>query len=276
MREGRAALVTSFGCFKYMALYSFIQFISVLILYTFQTNLSDLEFLYIDLIITTTIAVLLGYTGAYEKLVRKKPPDSLVKLSNIMSILVQVLVTAAFQLGVLFYLRDQPFYQNEDEPLLETDTWESTVIFLSSSFMYIAVAISFSKGPPFRKPIYTNVPFLIAIILLFLFSTMMLLLPQAPVEDFIGMKPLHSVSFAFRVTIFAMSTGFLIMSGLMEWLFVDSGLMKCLYRKLQRKTPSRYKVIQDQIASTDWPPTGTTSFADVSNDVSISMSSADH
>ena len=33
-REGRAALVTSFGCFKYMALYSFIQFISVIILYT--------------------------------------------------------------------------------------------------------------------------------------------------------------------------------------------------------------------------------------------------
>lgn len=33
IREGRAALVTSFGVFKYMALYSMIQFISVLILY---------------------------------------------------------------------------------------------------------------------------------------------------------------------------------------------------------------------------------------------------
>ena len=33
-REGRAALVTSFGVFKYMALYSMIQFTSVLLLYT--------------------------------------------------------------------------------------------------------------------------------------------------------------------------------------------------------------------------------------------------
>lgn len=33
-REGRCSLVTSFGLFKYMALYSLIQFASVLILYT--------------------------------------------------------------------------------------------------------------------------------------------------------------------------------------------------------------------------------------------------
>lgn len=34
VREGRCALVTSFALFKYMALYSLIQFASVLILYT--------------------------------------------------------------------------------------------------------------------------------------------------------------------------------------------------------------------------------------------------
>jgi len=33
IREGRCSLVTSFGIFKYMALYSMVQFISVLILY---------------------------------------------------------------------------------------------------------------------------------------------------------------------------------------------------------------------------------------------------
>jgi hypothetical protein len=49
-----------------------------------------------------------GYTGAYKKLVRHKPPDSLVKISNILSILVQVALSAAFQLGILFYLLEQP------------------------------------------------------------------------------------------------------------------------------------------------------------------------
>jgi len=36
-REGRAALVTSFGVFKYMALYSIVQFISIMILYSVMT-----------------------------------------------------------------------------------------------------------------------------------------------------------------------------------------------------------------------------------------------
>ena len=38
IREGRAALVTSFSVFKYMALYSIIQFVSVLILYSVSTR----------------------------------------------------------------------------------------------------------------------------------------------------------------------------------------------------------------------------------------------
>ena len=36
--EGRAALVTSFGVFKYMALYSIVQFVSILILYSVVTT----------------------------------------------------------------------------------------------------------------------------------------------------------------------------------------------------------------------------------------------
>lgn len=43
LREGRAALVTSFCCFKYMSLYSAIQFISVSILYASGSNLGDFQ-----------------------------------------------------------------------------------------------------------------------------------------------------------------------------------------------------------------------------------------
>ena len=41
--EGRAALVTSFCCFKYMSLYSAIQFISVSFLYASASNLGDFQ-----------------------------------------------------------------------------------------------------------------------------------------------------------------------------------------------------------------------------------------
>ena len=42
-REGRAALVTSFSCFKYMSLYSAIQFTSVSFLYASASNLGDFQ-----------------------------------------------------------------------------------------------------------------------------------------------------------------------------------------------------------------------------------------
>ena len=42
-REGRAALVTSFCCFKYMSLYSAIQFTSVSFLYAAASNLGDFQ-----------------------------------------------------------------------------------------------------------------------------------------------------------------------------------------------------------------------------------------
>ena len=50
IREGRAALVTSFGMFKFMALYSLIQFSTVTILYWHLTNMTNGMFLYIDMI----------------------------------------------------------------------------------------------------------------------------------------------------------------------------------------------------------------------------------
>lgn len=72
-REGRAALVTSFSCFKYMSLYSAIQFTSVSFLYASASNLGDFQvkhssiyrlsytyitqFLFIDLILILPIAI---------------------------------------------------------------------------------------------------------------------------------------------------------------------------------------------------------------------------
>lgn len=43
IREGRAALVTSFSCFKFMSLYSAIQFCTVSFLYTSGSNLGDFQ-----------------------------------------------------------------------------------------------------------------------------------------------------------------------------------------------------------------------------------------
>ena len=62
IREGRAALITSFGIFKYMAAYSLTQYSSVIILYEIDSNLTDLQYLYIDLFLITVFAFFFGLT----------------------------------------------------------------------------------------------------------------------------------------------------------------------------------------------------------------------
>ncbi|KAK5643080.1 hypothetical protein RI129_006925 [Pyrocoelia pectoralis] len=63
MLEGRCALVTSFAMIKYMAMYSLIQFFSVVLLYANHSIVGDVEFLFIDLIIITSLALTIGKQG---------------------------------------------------------------------------------------------------------------------------------------------------------------------------------------------------------------------
>ncbi|XP_075802718.1 polyamine-transporting ATPase 13A2 isoform X6 [Microtus pennsylvanicus] len=159
IREGRCSLDTSFSVFKYMALYSLTQFISVLILYTVNTNLGDLQFLAIDLVITTTIAVLMSRTGPALTLVRARPPGALLSVPVLGSLLLQVALVAGIQLGGYFLVITQPWFVplNRTVPAPENlPNYENTVVFSLSSFQYLILAAAVSKGAPFRQPLYTN------------------------------------------------------------------------------------------------------------------------
>lgn len=269
MREGRAALVTSFGCFKYMALYSFIQFISVIILYTYGTNLGDMQFLYIDLIITTTVAVLMGYTQAYDKLVSAQPQGSLVKPSNILSILLQVLCSAVFQTAAILYLRGQSWYTKvrPTHDFSETQCWETTVIFIVSSYQYIVVAFCYSRGPPFRKPIYTNIPYIISLVFLAAFSTVLCLLPWKPMQDFFTLERLDQKPMIFRGLLLAIVGAHFIAAVLIEYLVTENQLVKaCIKRCKKKETKTQYKKIKKELEKSDWPPVGQVTYMSANHD----------
>ncbi|KAG9460282.1 hypothetical protein GDO78_022860 [Eleutherodactylus coqui] len=108
-REGRCSLETSFEMFKYMAMYSLTQFISVLILYTVDTNLSDFQFLLFDLVITTTVAVLMGRTGPAGELGLKRPLGTLISIPVLGSLIVQTSMILVVQLLSYFLIKAQPW-----------------------------------------------------------------------------------------------------------------------------------------------------------------------
>ncbi|CAE6357681.1 unnamed protein product, partial [Rhizoctonia solani] len=186
IREGRAALVTSFSCFKYMALYSLIQFTTVTLLYSFASSLGDFQFLYIDLFIIIPIAVTMGRTLPYSRIYPKRPTASLVSKKVLSSIIGQIVITSAFQFWAFWWVRGQEWY-TPPEPAsgsgeLKHDNFENTALFLISSFQYVLVAAVFSIGPPYRKPMWTNGLLMASIVALTAFSTLVLLAPPQPIR----------------------------------------------------------------------------------------------
>jgi cation-transporting ATPase 13A2 len=158
VREGRAALVTSFSCFKYMALYSIIQFTTVSFLYTFASNLGDFQFLYIDLVLILPIAVFMGRTEAFPVLSPKRPTAKLVSKKVLTSLIGQILIQGLFQASLFFMVRQQPWYKppKYERGQKNIEGLENTSMFFLSIFQYLLVAIVFSVGPPYRKPMATN------------------------------------------------------------------------------------------------------------------------
>ena len=99
LKEGKCALVTSLQIFKYILLYSLIQFISVTLLIIIDSYLSDWEFMASDLFLISPLAILIPLAPASSKLTYHKPVSSLFSFSIIFSMAMQTLCVAFFQIG---------------------------------------------------------------------------------------------------------------------------------------------------------------------------------
>ncbi|KIO18837.1 hypothetical protein M407DRAFT_31518 [Tulasnella calospora MUT 4182] len=242
IKEGRAALVTSFSCFKYMALYSLIQFTTITLLYSFASSLGDFQFLYIDLFIIIPIAVFMGRTHAYPKIHPQSPTSSLVSKKVLSSIIAQVLITSAVQFWAFFWTRRQPWYKppvpESGSDKLETVNYENTVLFLVSSFQYILVAAVFSIGPPYRKEIWTNSFLMFSIVALTAFSTVVLLFPPQAVALVLDLMDIPTSAKA--TLIFAVVLNVVISSWVEKWELLAQ-VVTFIYRRWRSKRPRRVR-----------------------------------
>ncbi|XP_014236851.1 cation-transporting ATPase 13A2 isoform X1 [Trichogramma pretiosum] len=260
IREGRAALVTSFGIFKYMAGYSLIQFVSVLLLYSIGSNLTDIEFLYIDLFIISIFAFFFGKTKAYEGPLHKNPPlTSLMSATPILSLTLQIALVGIFQYLSLFSLRQtadfKPFQPKEHEDKDDVGCMENYTIFIMSSLQYIIMAVVFSKGRPYRQPMYTNYGLLGSFIVLTMFSAYITLIPfQQLAEWFELVLP---PEMTFRCVLLAYGLANFVLAMVVELFVVDYIVVTKLKKKLHNVDKSRRKFLQydrDMSLNTEWPP----------------------
>ncbi|XP_069096791.1 polyamine-transporting ATPase 13A2 isoform X1 [Pleurodeles waltl] len=256
IREGRCSLVTSFGILKFMALYSLTQFVSVLILYTANTNISDFEFLFFDLVIATTVAVLMGRTGPAKELGIVRPQGTLISIMVLGSLLLQTLLLILIQITAYYVTTTQSWFVpvNASSTVhLHLPNYENTVIFCVSGFQYLILAVVLSKGHPFRKPFYTNVLFLGVLLFLGALMIWLALYPPQFLETLLQLKVINDMN--FKMVLLGISALNFITALLLETA-IDHGALNCL-RSLRGKQESKksYKRLEKELCEQlSWPP----------------------
>lgn len=256
IREGRAALITSFCVFKFMALYSIIQYLSVTLLYSIPSNLGDFQFLFIDIAIILIIAFTMSLNPAWKELVWRRPPSSLISGPLLFSVLTQILTSLLFQLLAFLLVRQQGWYEkwtpqstsgnmscsvlphslNTTLPLDHKNirNYENTTLFYVSSFQYLAVAIVFSKGKPFRQPSYKNWPFMLSCISLYTFLFLIMLYPVPAIDSFLEIV---CVPHEWRVTLVVVIVVNTAVSFTLETLILDVILWRLVFRDNHNVNP---------------------------------------
>uniref|UniRef100_A0A669FA00 ATPase cation transporting 13A2 n=1 Tax=Oreochromis niloticus TaxID=8128 RepID=A0A669FA00_ORENI len=198
IREGRCSLVTSFSLFRYMALYSLIQFCSVIILYTVKTSIADPQFLYFDVLLVTVLAIVMGRGGPSEELYPSRPAASLLALPVLGSLFIHTCMIALGQLAALFITTSEEWYI----PLNATEVGtanlpnlENTCVFDISGFQYIIMSVVLTKSYPHKKPLYHNMVFLILLFIQFGVMTWLVLYPGPAISWLLQLYNISDMNF---------------------------------------------------------------------------------
>ncbi|XP_034038436.1 probable cation-transporting ATPase 13A3 [Thalassophryne amazonica] len=277
IREGRAALTTSFYVFKFMALYSIIQYLSVIQLYSIFSNLGDFQFLFIDIFIILTIVFTMSLNPAWKELVWRRPPSSLTSGPLLCSVLIQILTCLAFQLVGYFLVQQQSWYEiwtpesdacNISSSITNANStsnttvvdekniknYVNTTIFYISCFQYLAMGVIFSKGKPFRQPTYKNWPFMMSCIFLYIFLLVVMLHPVPGIDEFLEIV---CVPMEWRITMVIIIIANAVVSVMLEVANDLWGALCLSWLCCRRNKALKVRYIQLDLELQDygdWPP----------------------
>ena len=172
LNQGKCALVTSIEIFKYMIVFSLTEYFSMILMMIRNTFLSDIEGLWIDLIITLPLCTLLPLTDAYHKLNYNRPFYILTSFPIVISIFSQFIINVLFQ-SAGFLIMNSIFSTNKfpkARNCLKKDIClDNSIIFHISFCQYLFLGIVYINSSPYKKRIYSNILLSIFLLLSFLY-----------------------------------------------------------------------------------------------------------
>eukprot|EP00475_Leptophrys_vorax_P016808 TRINITY_DN23323_c0_g1_i2.p1 TRINITY_DN23323_c0_g1~~TRINITY_DN23323_c0_g1_i2.p1 ORF type:complete len:500 (+),score=108.09 TRINITY_DN23323_c0_g1_i2:40-1500(+) len=142
LREGKASMISIVGAFKFVILYSIIQFTSTIMLFL-ENAFGDFHYLFIDLFLIIPMCFCMTQIPASNSLCRESPPKTLFSSRILLSIMLhsinQLLFVYVFRAHFLCQMCDCE------------ETSIVSAVFLVSNFFYSNVGFAFSDGHPFRQ-----------------------------------------------------------------------------------------------------------------------------
>uniref|UniRef100_A0A8C1UVY5 ATPase 13A3 n=1 Tax=Cyprinus carpio TaxID=7962 RepID=A0A8C1UVY5_CYPCA len=220
IREGRAALITSFCVFKFMALYSIIQCLSVALLYSIGSNLGDFQFLFIDIAIILVIVFTMSLNSAWKELVAQRPPSGLVSGPLLFSVLTQIIICLGFQIMAFLLIQKLDWYSKPDfyncfvphhmddftnstKERIKNDV--NTTVFFVSSFQYLINFFMLTKAACTKCSLHClHCPQLVCVPLSWRVSMVLILLGNTGMSVFIevsrDLKLLHQPHYLWIFT----------------------------------------------------------------------------
>ncbi|XP_075717881.1 putative cation-transporting ATPase 13A5 isoform X2 [Rhinoderma darwinii] len=259
LKEGRNTFVTSICLFKYLIMYTLVELICMLLLFWKQTLLGNYQYLMQDIAITVTVLLTMSITGPAPKLAPYRPAMSLLSPPLLFSMVLHISFTTIVQTSAFFLVQQQPWYNESNvfsACLLHNDTsvnqtmmmphsnsqnFLTTTLWPVSGINLIIVEFVFSKGKPFRKPIYTNYVFCILILTQLVAFLFMLF---ADIEPLYHSMELVCTPFHWRLEILGMLIILFAASYSVEVFVYNRELWLFIKKIFGYKSKSQYKEMQ--------------------------------
>ncbi|TAQ90389.1 hypothetical protein B7494_g1281 [Chlorociboria aeruginascens] len=191
-----------------------------------------------------------GWTGSFPVLCRKRPTANLVSRKVLVPLLGQIAICILIQTVGFQAVRKQPWFiaPHLDKEKSNIENSENTTLFLVSCYEYILSAIVMSVGPPFRHSMAHNLPFVVTIVVTFLFSSYMVFDPSKWLASFMQ---LTEMSWDFRSFILLLGASYFALAWAAENYLLPRlakylGFLKIFLTKMPKQRKA-YKIIMEQM-----------------------------
>nr|XP_042115061.1 probable cation-transporting ATPase 13A5 isoform X4 [Peromyscus maniculatus bairdii] len=289
IREGRAALVSSFGVFKYLTMYGIIQFIGTSLLYWQLQIFGNYQYLLQDVAITLMVSLTMSINHAYPKLAPYRPAGQLLSPQLLLSVFLNSCFTCIVLVSAFLSVKQQPWYcevyrysecfltnqSNFSTNMSLERNWtgnatlipasvlsfESTTMWPIVTFNCISAAFIFSKGKPFREPIYTN--YLFSLLLTAAVGLTIFIL-FSDFQDLYRVMEFIPTITSWRVSILvAAFVQFCVIFFVEDAILQNRELWLFIKKEYGFYSKSQYRILQRKLAEdSTWPPTNRTDYAD--------------